>query len=231
MRLVSTTAFAAALSIAATASSAQDRTYDLAGFDRVEGSAGVIANVTVGPDFSVSATVEEGDIDRLEVDLLSGTLSISRKSSWSLFSSNTDRFIVTVTMPTITGMETSSGATLNILGAVTSELEADAASGSTLNIEAGEFSVVDLEASSGATLRVSGNCVDLKAETSSGSTIAAEDLKCATGSLEASSGSTLRSFVTKSAAIEASSGASVVVTGGAEISSRESSSGGSIRSN
>ena len=97
MTTASTIGIIAAGLLTATSALAQDRTFDLTGFDEVSVASGVTTNVTVGPDFSVVAEAVRGDIDRLEVDLQSGTLAISRKNGWRLFSfGREDRFIVTM---------------------------------------------------------------------------------------------------------------------------------------
>lgn len=210
---------------------ADERTYDLQGFDQIEVSSGVTVDVTVGPAFSVMGEALRGDIDRLDVDQHGDKLVISRRTSWGFFGgSKRDRFQVTVTLPDLQDIEGTSGATISVASATDALTHVASTSGATVSIQ-GALDDIALEATSGSTLRLSGTCAGLTAEASSGATLAAGDLDCATADLHSSSGSSLRAQATETAVLHASSGASLRLDGGAEVTSQKVSTGGSIRTN
>ena len=208
---------------------AQDKTYAMTGFDAVDVSAGVVVDIAVGPAFEVTADVRKGDIDRLEVDVRGRTLRISRKTSWGAWlTSHEDQFFMTVTLPRLLDVDVSSGATVQVAGAIVGDFVAEVASGATLRLNALDVQAVALEASSGATLHATGSCSQIRAEASSGATLNAAGLICETGTVESSSGATLLVHTSKKIVAEASSGASVVLSGGGAQSVFETSSGGRI---
>ncbi len=191
----------------ATPAFAETQTFDVAGFTRVSASAGTTVRVTVGGDYSVVAESTAKGLERLRVEIKGDELQIGRKHntiSWG----KSDRVVVTVTTPSLSGLEASSGASLDASG-----------------VDAGAFSV---EASSGGSIDVAGRCDALAAEVSSGGNIDAEGLQCRTASVDASSGGNADIFASESVTGDASSGGNVDVYGKPKNVSKETSSGGSI---
>lgn len=215
----------------ATAALAQDRTYDHSNFTQIEVSAGVDVDVTVGSDFDVTATALRGDLERLDIIQVGDKLMISRESrgNWGLFSllRRDDWFQVTVTLPELTFIEATSGSSVDIANTTQALAVAFATSGSSLSID-GDVGDIRVEATSGASLDLSGTCDAMTAEASSGASMDADDLACASVDLHASSGASLDAYAADTAVLEASSGASLALQGGAEITSQSSSSGASI---
>ncbi|MEY1555720.1 DUF2807 domain-containing protein [Yoonia sp. R2331] len=210
---------------------ADDRTYDVDGFDKIEVSSGVTLDVDVGSAFEVTADARRGDIDRLVVEVKGDTLHISREVGWGfLGSGKRDHFVVTVAMPALSEVHSSSGATATIEGATAVFEKGEATSGSSMRVS-GDLGNLALAATSGSTLRAEGRCEALEAEASSGASLVADGLSCVTADLQSTSGSSIRAFATDSAELAASSGASLRLNGGADVTSRDVSSGGSVRVN
>ena len=222
--------------ITATAGLAQDQTYDFANFNTIEADAGVEVNVTLGPDYSVTAIAKSGDIADLDITLEGKTLAVTREASsrgWSLFSfgSDTDEFIVTVTMPDVIGLETASGAAVNLTGTTGSLETLDASSGSFIAVADAALDMMRIDVTSGAHVVVSGTCEELAIDTSSGAMVNAGDLRCDAIDVSASSGASVTAFATQSAKADASSGASIHLSGDANVIESETSSGASIIQN
>lgn len=197
-------------SIAATAAGsalADEKTYDLAGFEGVSVSAGVKAIVTVGGDYSVRAESSSDGLEKLEIRVRHGELDIGRKSHFMSFGRH-NQVTVYVSMPALMRLDVSSG----------SETEATGVAG-------GPFSV---DASSGADASITGSCDALSLDVSSGASVDASELKCKTGSADASSGGSARIFVSDSITADASSGGSIRVYGKPTNSNTDTSSGGSV---
>ena len=219
--------------ITASAAFAETRTYDMTGFEEVEVSAGVTVKVAVGEDFSVVGEATRGDINNLDIIQLDDRLMISRESDgqvWGLIGlfRPDDQFVVTVTMPELTEVESTSGSSVDVIGATNALEKVATTSGSTLSISDGSLGDVYLEATSGASLTVSGTCDTVRAAASSGAALSAKGLTCAIADVDASSGASLTVYADTTAKAKASTGASLSLYGGAEMTEQSVSSGASI---
>ena len=189
---------------------AETKSFDVSGFTSVKASAGVDVVVDVGGNFAVSLETQ-GDIDQAYVEVKGDTLVLGRERQKGMrWGGDRDsRFLYTVSMPSLNGGESSSGADLTING-----IDADN---------------LTLATSSGADLKASGSCVNLDAQSSSGSDLKAFDVTCQSVTAKASSGSDLETTATQEINARASSGADIVVRGGPEKRNTKESSGGDVR--
>jgi Putative auto-transporter adhesin, head GIN domain len=180
-------------------------TRSLADFTSVSASGGTRVELAIGPAFSVE--VEGRDADRIITRVAAGRLVIEPVRDWR-WGGRRDA-LVRVAMPSLAGLDVSSGARLNASG-----VDAEA---------------LALDASSGAQLKITGLCRAFSAEASSGAHIDARALQCASGGIDASSGANVAVFVTGRLDVEASSGAQITTNENAEIGEISLSSGGSLR--
>lgn len=202
-RILAPAILALALAVPANASA---ETRNLSGFTRVSANAGTDVEVSVGPRFSVEVTGR--DAHRITTRVSGNELIVEpARSGW--FSPPIRDAHVRVTMPTVEGLEASSGADLVATGL-------DSAS-------------ISLDSSSGADLRASGRCGTFTADASSGSDIHAQELRCENGSVDVSSGADARIFASGRLNVDASSGGGVVAYGNPGIGNIDLSSGGSLR--
>lgn len=200
--------FASSLAaVLATPAFAETQTFNLTGFARVSASAGTDVKVTVGGDYSVVAESTAKGLEKLRVDLVGDELQIGRKHrtmSWG----RSDRVTVKVTMPALSGLDVSSGASLDATG-----------------VDAGSFAI---DASSGGSLDVAGRCDTLTVDVSSGGNIDAKGLLCRTAIADASSGGNADIYASEGITGDASSGGNVDVHGHPKNVSKDTSSGGSV---
>lgn len=197
---------ASAAILAALAGSAQAEPRNLSDFTSVSVSAGLRAEVDIGPSFGVD--VSGRDAAQVVTRVESGRLLIHPERGWRWGGGRRDA-LVRITMPAVESLETSSGARI-----VAREINA-------ANLE--------LEASSGAEITIAGACAALSAEASSGARIAALELHCASGEVEASSGAQVSIFIDGVLSVDASSGANITVAGTPEMGDISLSSGGTLR--
>lgn len=191
----------------ATPAFAETQSFDLKGFTRVSAAAGTTVNVSVGGDYSVVAESSAKGLERLRVEVEGDELQIGRKRntiSWG----KSDRVVVNVTVPALSGLDVSSGASLDATG-----------------VDASAFAI---DASSGGSMDVAGRCDNLSVDVSSGGNIDAKGLECRSAVVDASSGGNADIFVSESVTGDASSGGNVDVYGKPEKISKDTSSGGSI---
>ncbi len=207
---------------------AESRTIDIAGFDEVEVSAGIVVDVTVGADYGISAEAWRGDLDRLEIEKHGDRLIISRKVGWGLLSaSRRDRFAVTISMPALSEVEASSGSEMSVNGAKMLT-RVDGSSGAIITLDEMDLDRLRIDVSSGANLDAEGRCRDLRAQASSGANVDLRGLTCKIAEISASSGAALRASASETAEVAASSGGSIALWGGAEVIREDVSSAGSV---
>jgi hypothetical protein len=195
------------LALVAGAALADEKTYDVSGFDAVSVSAGIKAEITVGADYSVRAESSAEGLDRLEIRVSGSELRIGREHRNFSWRRNED-VTVYVSLPALSALDVSSGAQ----GAATS-------------IEADDFAI---DASSGGHAELAGTCKALNIDVSSGAHVDAEDLQCASARADASSGAHAAIFASESIVADASSGGHVEVYGSPKNVNIDHSSGGSV---
>ena len=186
---------------------ADTKSYALANFEEIDVSAGIEVELLQGP-YSVKVESPQNDFDKIIVEVHGKTLKLGRKNnSWF---GHGPEYHVTVSAPTYTGIDASSGSNVD---------------GDSLTLKSLEVGV-----SSGAHVELSGACSDLSVDISSGAHFDGEGLKCETARVDASSGAHAEAYATRSANGDASSGANITFRGKPATIERETSSGGSVKS-
>jgi hypothetical protein len=104
----------------------------------------------------------------------------------------------------------------------------NASSGSQVSVSSARASRFVVDASSGSTITLSGACSDITATASSGSSVEAEKLACVNMTANASSGASIDAYATGNASGDASSGASITISGAPSEKVVSKSSGGSV---
>ncbi|GAM99370.1 hypothetical protein U91I_03019 [alpha proteobacterium U9-1i] len=178
---------------------------NLSGFTKVDASAGMDVTVTVGSGFRVEVTGPGAD--RVMTRVSGDTLHVEPTPGmhWGRRPPSEIR----VSMPTLTGLDASSGSDIHATG-----------------INGGD---VTLETSSGADITAAGACRTLSAHASSGSDLDARGLRCESGSADVSSGADIILNVSGTLNVDASSGGGVTAIGDPRIGDISLSSGGSLR--
>jgi hypothetical protein len=189
-------------------------------FTVVSASEGLDVYVTQAKDFEIIVEADENVIDLIGTDIRAGKLKIHAIENIGRATKK-----VYVSLPDITGLESSSGADLVGKTIIESDkISLNASSGSDLRVEI-SADEVDANTSSGADIRVSGEANMLYANASSGSDIKARDFKVQTCHADASSGADISVNVSESLIADASSGADISYTGEATVQMKKSVSG------
>ena len=189
-----------------------EQSFDVADFTRVAASQGVEVNVTMGSVPRVTASAEtEKDLERLEIKVDDGELRI-RRGSWSSsiwnWGKSYGHVSVSVVVPELEGLSSSSGANLTAVDISCEELSIDA--------------------SSGSRLAVSGGCNEIDIDASSGASINARELEVKSVAVDASSGANIDVYAAMNFKGDASSGANVDVYGASQVFESDTSSGARI---
>lgn len=181
-------------------------TRPLSGFSKISANAGTRVEVAVGGGFRVD--VEGRDADRIVTRVAGDTLVIEPVRSFGFHFGGRRDAIVRVSLPSLSGLDASSGAHIGASGLAGGALAMDA--------------------SSGADIEIAGACASFTADASSGASIDAQAMRCETGSVDVSSGASARVFATGRLNVDASSGGDVEAYGNPGIGDISLSSGGSL---
>lgn len=232
MRLLYPLAGAVALLLTVpSAGLAAEKTYALPAFTAISVASGIDAQVTVGGAQKIVATSnDQREIDDLKIEVRGGELHIWR--DWDLldlFDGMADHQTrVTISVPTLTSAEASSGADVDVSGMDGDAITLESSSGADLDATDVRAVTITANASSGADLSANGTCTTLTVESSSGATADLDDLACTDAIAEASSGADIDLRVTGALKAEASSGGGISVSGKPASTEIEQSSGGHV---
>lgn len=231
-------ATASALIIAGCSSHAQtaeavpgqtEKSYNVTGFSQLDVATGIEVDFTTGSAHSVVVENENGAWDKIEIKVDGDTLYIKKPSSSGMgYKRNKEKFFVTVSAPTISSLETSSGSRVTGTGMSGDQVYVDTSSGSSVKVTEIDADAIDVDTSSGSSVTLAGACSSVSSETSSGSSLSAKGLICDDATLASSSGSSMSVTAKQSVSAKASSGASISVSGNPSDRNVKKSSGGSV---
>lgn len=193
-------------------------------FTKIEASRGLNVEVQQSKSYSVEVEADSNLQEHITTKVENGTLVITSDEDIDECESKTIR----VKMPTITGLETTSGASITgqntILG---SNINVKTSSGSEIEVEV-EIDAVDCESTSGSNITIKGKALTLTTSSSSGSEIEARDLMVNDVNSESTSGSSTEVHPIESLKAKASSGSSIDYNHSPKTITKEESSGGSV---
>jgi beta-lactamase regulating signal transducer with metallopeptidase domain len=176
-------------------------------FDQIELGSGFSMVYSQDPNASISATLERGNWDQVDIKVQDGTLKVKKKggSRWNM--SKGPRLTVYASSNGLNSIDIASGASFKG-NVISKDLRVDASSGSSLSIE--------------------GACDSLRVDASSGSSLSLGNLECKSANVDASSGSSIRVYASESVDVDASSGSSIRVFGKPDTVKKDTSSGASV---
>jgi len=239
LRSLLTLALAGSIGLAITGTAmAQERSFDLTGFDKVDISTGLDAIVTLGDTFAVQAQSRNQEVlDKLEITVSGDTLTARIESNFlefilggglvGQFLGGGNAATIHITLPVLAAVNASAGADVDVT-APKGDLAVDVSSGADVSIVQAALGKLTVHASSGSDAELSGTCDSIEASVSSGASIDAEDLICASAVAEASSGGGISVHATASLKANASSGGDIDVMGSPKQTDINRSSGGSV---
>lgn len=185
----------------------ETREFGTSNFNKVEVGSGIGVVYTQDPNASVTAKLDRGRWDQVEIKVENQTL-IARKAQGASWGRRGPRLTVYAASPNLTSVSAASGASFKG------------------NVVAGDLQI---DASSGANINMEGACQSLNLDASSGSNISLEQLECTSADVDASSGTNIRVYASTSVDVDASSGSSITVSGNPGDVTKDTSSGASVR--
>jgi hypothetical protein len=199
-------------------------TRKLDSFTKVEVKTGIDCEILQANNFEVVVEADDNVIKEIKTRVENGTLIL--ESDFGNYHNATRK--VTVHMPKIDNLESTSGATLKSLNTFTAtKVYLKSSSGSEMNVTV-ESDTISLETSSGSEQNIKGKALKLYATSSSGSSINANELLANDVSAQSTSGSSIEVHSILNIDGKASSGSSINYKGNPKIVNKEESSGGSV---
>lgn len=193
-------------------------------FDKVEVNKGIELILTQSERKSVSVETDENLQAVITTTVENGTLMVTSNAPYN----TKESVIVRVSLSQISGLRSSSGATVKSTNTLrTDSLMVDSSSGSNVAIDV-EADFISLESSSGSTVKVGGKATKVETTSSSGSSILAGKLIANEVLSQTSSGSTSIVHPVESLIAKASSGSQVKYYNIPRNLEKKESSGGSI---
>ena len=176
-------------------------------FNKVEVGSGIAVVYTQDPNASVTAKLERGKWEQVDIKVSNKTL-IAKKKQGAKWGYRGPQITVYAASPNLSSVSTASGASFQG------------------NVVAADL---DVDTSSGSNVRIEGACQTLNLDSSSGSNVSLQKLECVSADVDASSGSNIKVFASARVDVDASSGASITVSGNPSDVTKDTSSGASVR--
>lgn len=193
-------------------------------FKFVEVSTGINVLVEQSDTPSVVVKADDNLQENIVTKVENGVLYI--KSTESFSTSVTPK--ITVKMPVVSGLSTTSGSSLKSVNAlITEDIAVKSSSGSEIDVMV-EANHITVETTSGSTVEVSGKALKLETSSSSGSSLDASNLVANDVVSQSTSGSSTTVNPVLSLDGKASSGSSIVYKKAPKTLTKEQSSGGGV---
>lgn len=197
-------------------------------FTKIEVSNAIDLIVEQSDSTSIVVEADDNLIDKIKTKIDNGTLKI--ECDYNSYR-NINSKKVTVKLPVIYEIESSSSSTVNSYKTLKSEhIKLDASSASEINIKV-ESDKIATSASSGSTINIEGMALEVEADASSGADINAGNLEANNVNANASSGASITVHPIASLTAEASSGGDINYNTVPKTIDKKSNSGGSITQN
>lgn len=223
------TAALTALALVASAA-AETKSYDLAGFNRIEASAGFKIRFTQAPNWSVKVDSRFDNLDKIVIEKDGDVLRISRPKGFCAVVTRDGSGpvkspsgevcvrheiddVITVSAPDLEALNLRAGVSFTAAKLNLDNLSIDGSAGITVDI--GDLRVGDLKVAIGAgsTLKAAGTCANIAMNLGAASTVEAKNLKCREANIDAGVASTVEAFASDKATASAGISATVLISG------------------
>lgn len=205
----------------ATPALAKDKSFDFSGFNEVEISAGLDAEIVEGP-FEVRAEGGWFRMKNLEIRQEGDRLIVTQEGKFLSLASHIGKSPkIHVQLPELDELVVMAGVTVEVAHQGAPEMGILIGAGADVEISGLKVETLELEVAAGSDAELSGDCGDLTARASAGSSIKADKLLCKTAALRANAGSSIKAYASDTAKANALIGADIRISGGAEVEASE----------
>lgn len=193
-------------------------------FSKIDANRGLNVTVEQSDSYFVEVEADDNLQSHITTTVENGTLIITSDENIDEASAKN----IHIKMPSLTKVETSSGASIETKGTYKgTDISVKSSSGSQADLDL-EFDSINCESTSGSSITIKGKALKLSTHSSSGSEIEASNLLVNDVVSESTSGSSTDVHPIVSLKGKASSGSSISYDGSPRTVSKEESSGGSV---
>lgn len=208
------------------------QTRELQSFNKLSASAGIDVYLIKSDSLYSEVSADQNLIDKVVTNVSNGKLTISYKNDFTTILKNMlGKTTVRVYTPDINifVIEANSEADLTIGdGFIGESIQIDATSAADVAGSCNYNNVV-IVATSGADIDISGECTKVVIDSSSGADVDTSELYCVDAEVSATSGADVSIRISRELNATASSGGNIVYYGNPHVTTKNSSSGGSVK--
>lgn len=222
---------AAGLALAATAASADTRSFGTGSFDRVESAGPFDVTILTGKAASVRAEGAAADLDKLRIDTAGGKLRIGTKDrGWFGNGWHFGKVLVTVTVPALNGVSLAGSGDVRVDRARATAFKADLAGSGDLRIDNLDTADAKFSLAGSGDILATGRCGSAEASIAGSGNIRIGGLACRTLDANIAGSGSIMAHASQTANASIMGSGDVIVTGGAKCTSSKMGSG-SVRCN
>ena len=213
----------AAVALLASPALAEDRNFNLSGFDKVAVAGSDNVDIRHGSAFRVVATGPADELDKLELVAKAGELKIGRKRQWWRWSGEDVK--VSVTMPALHGVRISGSANV-VADRGDGPAFAMAISGSgDMKIAGVDAAKVGLAISGSGDVTAAGRCTSVDVQVSGSGNAMLAGLKCANVDVSVAGSGDVAAHASTAAMVRVAGSGDVRITGGGRCTKKVAGSG------
>ena len=221
------TAAALVVILLTTSALAAERNYPVGGFDRISLGGSPEVTVTTGRTPGVRATGEQKALDRLEIEVVNGTLRIGSKRgvNWGWDPSEMVKVRVAVTVPMVRGVSVGGSGTVMVDRVKVPAFAADVGGSGSIKLASLETGSASFSVGGSGDVVAAGRCGSSHANVGGSGSLKLGDLRCDTLDVSLAGSGDVEANASRTAAISVAGSGDVHVAGGAKCTISKVGSG------
>jgi hypothetical protein len=216
---------AAALVAGTVAAHADERSFPVTGFDRIEVTGSADVRVATGKPVAVSASGSAKALDRLDIHVERNTLVIGTKKGSGWGWNNDGKVTVAVAVPMISAANVAGSADVAVDRVKTGTFESTISGSGNVALPALEADAVRFSVSGSGDIKAAGRCGALKVNVAGSGNVDTSTLRCTTLDTSVAGSGDLDAYATQTASISVAGSGDVRVRGGARCTTTKAGSG------
>lgn len=207
--------------------SAAERNFPVGGFDRIALAGSPDVTVVTGRTPGVRATGDQKALDRLEIEVVDGTLKIGSKHgiNWSWNSHDNGRVRVAVTVPMVRGVSVGGSGTVTVDHVKVPAFAADVGGSGSIRLAALDTQSASFSIGGSGDVVAAGRCGASHANVGGSGSLKLGGLRCTTLDASVAGSGAIEANASATAAISIAGSGDVTVAGGAKCSISKVGSG------
>lgn len=206
---------------------AAERNYPVGGFDRIALGGSPDVTVVTGHTPGVRATGDQKALDRLDIEVVDGTLRIGNKRgfNWSWSSGDSDRVRIAVTVPMLRGVSVGGSGTVSVDRVKVPAFAADVGGSGSIRLASLDVQTVNFSLGGSGDVIAAGRCGSSHANVGGSGSLKLGALRCDILDVSLAGSGNVDATAGRTATISVAGSGDVHVTGGAKCTISKVGSG------